>query len=182
MAQNKPDMDLLALGGLIKSGLRDIDGSRVGGSDSTNSDKIDMKQLAGIKPKNRGGERPNMLKGLDFIEAPKSRPLGAVDMDGAPVERNVDFMPIPEDLQENVQQQLEMLADEPVAPQSTPRVQPTAVQPAPEGFDFDLFQFSTLKEIIKNLDSSIGSVEDVLSQLKNKREMIFKMIDGDSNE
>lgn len=190
MPERKPiDKELLALAGLTKAGLRDIDAAIVGGN-SRSADQIDLRKVAGIdKGRNTPQRhRPNLLKGLDFIEPPKSRPLGAVAMDGSPIREKIDFMPIPEDMNKNVHHQLELISKEEVTPEKqVPMVGQEAPVVAPVSssngnFDFDLFQYSILRDILKNLDSSIDSVEESLLQLRNKKELILKMIKGCKNE
>jgi hypothetical protein len=180
---NKPDMDLLALAGVTKAGLRDIDGTSVGGT--PHADKINLRQMAGMeKPRQTTGNRPNLINNMDFIEMPKSRPMGQVDMDGMnlpdmPQERPVDFAPIPEGLQEHVQSQFENLQDDtPIRRVDKPA---PVVTPSPE-MDFDLFQFSMIKDMIKNLDISIVAMGGAMEELTSKRDMLMDLIKGEEKD
>lgn len=138
-------------------------------------------------------EKPNILKSLDFVDMPVSRPLGQVDFDGGelpplPKERRPDFAPVPESMTDMVMSKLENLdaPPTPIAP-STPHAPvieninsvevPTEI---PE-MDFDLFQFSTLKEIVSKLDIGIKALESSLNELTSKRDMIAKLIKGDTD-
>lgn len=185
---NKPDLDLLALAGLTKAGLKDISNSSMGSN--AHADKIDLRKIAGLDtPRQMNGQRPNLLKGMDFVEMPKSKPLGQVDMNGMelpdlPPQRPVEFAPIPESIQSNVMDQLEHINEstpEPLLHEMPPNapVEPV-VQPSPE-MDFDLFQFSMIKDMIKNLDISIGSMESAIKHLTDKRDMLIGLIKGTNN-
>lgn len=190
MPNNKPDLDLIALAGLTKAGLRGIDSSSVGGN--AHADKINLREMAGLdKRREMQQRRPNLLRGMDFLEEPKSRPLGQVDFDGTPLpdmppERPVEFMPIPADLQQHVMGQLEHLDDDPRQTrvnEEIPTQQPseTIPQPTPD-MDFDLFQFTMLKDMVKNLDVSISSMEDAINNLKAKRDMLMNLIKGKTDD
>ena len=178
----RPDMDLLALAGMTKAGLRDIDKTSVGST--PHADKINLRQMAGMDRSKRGnGNTPNMLKGLDFIDAPKSRPLGQVSMEGdalpPPPNRPVDFVPIPADLETNVMGMLEHADSEVV---STPEKVANPISNVTPDMDFDLFQFTILKEIVSTLNINIDSMENSLETLKSKRDMIMALIKGEKHD
>lgn len=130
---------------------------------------------------------PNILGGFDFIDMPTSRPLGQVDMDGAklpdmppvPQGQPIEFAPIPESIRENVQHQVETLDQNPYLPE--PRKSESAPIPTPD-MDFDLFQYTMLQDMVKNLDVSIQAMEGAMIILKDKRDMIVSAMKGDKNE
>jgi hypothetical protein len=188
----KPDLDLLALAGMTKAGLKDISSSSMGSN--AHADKIDLRKIAGLDaPRKMNGKAPNLLAGMDFVEMPKSRPLGQVDMDGmelpdlpqVPEQRPVEFADIPDSIRANVMNQLEHLNDDPrqrseVPPQTAQAPEPEVVQPSPE-MDFDLFQFSMIKDMIKNLDVSIDAMEGAIKHLTDKRDMLMGLIKGEAD-
>ena len=188
MPNDNIDIEVLALAGITNSELKHVNGSMVGGS-GRKTDNIDLRQLAGMDtPKNQ--QTPNILRGLDFVQPPKSTPLGMFDTEGNPVARPIaPKMPptqAPKSMEESTLHQLELIDD--VSPE---RKEPVAVVNEPVNipsqniipninFDFDLFQFSTLKEIIKSLDDTIETTENALLQLKSKKDLILKMIGGNN--
>ena len=185
MSKQRPDMELLALAGMTKAGLKNIDSTSVGGG-SPHADKIDMRDLAGMNNKNRmKGRTPNILKSMDFIDMPKSRPLGQVSMEGEnlppPQERPVDFMPIPTDMQNNVEQILERADSSANIPPNAPIPEPKPIT-IDSNTDFDLFQFAILKDIVSTLNVNIDTMEDSLDKLKGKRDMIMKLIKGEKSD
>jgi len=174
---NGPDMDLLQLAGMTKSGLRGLDQSRVGSNRPT--DHIDLKKLAGVgDPRRRpqgqpNTKKPNILGGFDFIEEPVSRPLGRVDMDGGelppiPTQTAPDMIPIPEENRESVMAHLEEKPPE-----------PKVVIPDASGEGFDLFQHAILKSIIDDLTKAIDAMDASSEDLKAKREKITKLMLGE---
>ena len=72
------------------------------------ADRIDLRKMAGMDtPRQMNGKAPNLLAGMDFIDMPKSKPLGQVDMNGMelpdlPPQRPVEFAEIPDSIQSNV--------------------------------------------------------------------------------
>lgn len=185
MSDTRPDMDLLALAGATKTGLRDIDQNSMGGS--PHADKIDINAMAGVhnRPRTVSGNRPNLLNNMDFVEMPKSRPLGQVSMEGQPLpERPVDFARIPESIQGNVDHLLEHVSHEEVPSESDRHSAPTNEPiPTPQldpDMNLDLFQFSVVKELVNNLDSTIGSIEETLNNLKTKRDEIMNILKGNT--
>lgn len=202
MPHEKPDMDLLALAALTKGDLRGIDQVSTGGN--SRADKIDIQKLAGVAPQRpqsqqrgyqqpqpqrhpvqpqRGPVQPNILKGFDFLEMPKSRPLGQVDMDGLdlppmPLNNKIEFAPIPEDIRDNVLHHAETVDRNPYAHHNNT---PIAKVPTVD-MDFDLFQYTMLKDMIDKLDISIKSMVEATEHLKEKREMIMTAIRGNKNE
>jgi hypothetical protein len=213
MSQEQADREMLALAALTKSDLRDVDQNSMGGN--LHADKIDIRKLAGVEPKTggnpqQGGQRynpnnqsyppnnqprpvggtpktPNMLSGFDFIDMPKSRPLGQVDMDGQelpdmpeiPQNQPIEFAPIPESIRENVQHQVENLDQNPYLPET---VANKAVPIPTPDMDFDLFQYTMLQDMVKNLDVSIQAMEGAMIILKDKRSMIVSAMKGDKDE
>jgi len=137
-------------------------------------------------------KRPNFLRSIDFITMPKSTPLGQVDINSGmdfpqlPQERPVDFVPVPTELQDNIMRQINAL--DPDKNHNTyidvPRQQE---QPSPEPqmpsteMDFDLFQFTMIKDMIKQLDISIDSMESAIKHLTDKRDALVGLIKGDKN-
>lgn len=144
-------------------------------------------------------KRPNLLRSMDFIEMPKSRPMGQVDVNSGmdlpplPQERPVDFVPVPSELQQNVMKQIDAL--DPDANPETPMDRPHQEQmrfpepqpetpvpmPTPE-MDFDLFQFTMIKDMIKNLDISIQAMEGAMKNLTNKRDTLIELLKGTKND
>ena len=165
-------MDLLQLAGLTKSGLRELDQTRVGSSQS--SDHIDLRELAGMNDQTpQGPKQPSILDGLDFIEQPVSNPIGRVDMDGSelpplPTATPPQMIPIPEEIKESVMGHLH----EGVAPKSTQI-------PDVSGEGFDLFQHAVLKSIIDDLTKAISAMDTSLEDLKVKREKLIQMMLGE---
>lgn len=186
MPNDKIDIEVLALAGITNSELKHINGSMVGGS-GRKTDNIDLRQLAGMNaPKTQ--QTPNILWGSDFIQPPKSTPLGMFDNEGTPVARpvapKIPSTQAPKSMEESTLHQLALIDDV-----SSERNSPVAVVNEPVNipshnitpninFDFDLFQFSTLKEIIKSLDDTIETAENTLLQLKSKKDLILKIIKG----
>ena len=176
-------MDLLALAGATKTGLRDIDQTSMGGT--PHADKIDIRAMAGVgnRPRQMTGNRPNLLNNMDFVEMPKSRPLGQVSMEGDSLpDRPVDFARIPESIQGNVDHLLEHVSqNEPPSNVERPNEPISVSEPTPQlspNMDFDLFQFTMLKELVTNLNSTIDSIEKSLDGLKIKRDDIMKVLKG----
>lgn len=183
MPNSSPDMDLLALAGMTKAGLRDLDQNSMGSN--SHADKIDMDAMAGVnrQPRRTQSPMPNLIDNRNFIEMPKSRPMGQVSFDGEPLpDRPIDFARVPADIQENVDHLLAHVKQPEVAPVGVPSPPVQNVQTPTPDMDFDLFQFTILKEIIGNLDVSIKTIEDTLNGLKNRRCEIMKLVTGDNNE
>jgi hypothetical protein len=156
------------------------------------------------------GQRPNLLRNMDFVEMPKSTPMGQFDMDGMdlpnmPKERPVDFANVPDALTDSVMAQMGNMNEDPrqtrtdehppvgfpePPPQHPAQQQmrygdpipqnPQVPQPTPE-MDFDLFQFSMIKEMLKNLDVSIYAMEGAIKNLTDKRDMLLGLIQGKEN-
>ena len=191
MPTNMPDMDMLALAGMTKASLRDIDSTSVGGS--PHADKINIRAMAGIDGPlgpahaTRGPATPRLLNSFDFIEEPKSRPMGRVSMDGETLpNRPIDFAHVPEAMQDNMEHMLAHVSggDGNGQPSTPPVQQPTISSTVPQltpDMDFDLFQFTILKEIVDKLDISITSVETCLDDLKSRRDHINNLIAGGEN-
>ena len=160
------------------------------------------------------GKRPNLLRNMDFVEMPVSRPMGQVDMDGMnlpemPKERPVDFANVPEALTDSVMAQMGNMTDDPRETRTDehPPQQPDqryagkmpsepqpqlrygdpvpqhepVLQPSPE-MDFDLFQFSMIKDMIKNLDVSLEAMEGAIKHLTDKRDMLLGLIKGKKDD
>lgn len=145
--------------------------------------------------------KPNLLRSMDFIEMPKSRPMGQVDINSGmdlpplPQERPVDFVPIPDELQQNVMQQIDALdpdknpetpidrphQEEMRFPEATPETPVPVSVPTPET-DFDLFQFTMIKDMIKNLNISIEAMEGAMKNLTDKRDMLIGLLKGTQND
>jgi len=150
---------------------------------NAHADKINLREMAGVdKPRKMQGKAPNLLRGMDFIDMPKSKPLGQVDMDGMelpemPQERPVDFAPVPQELQQHVQSQLENLNDNP----RERTVEPSAPIPTPSPeMDFDLFQFSMISDMIKKFDISIKAMDSAMAEMVQNRQMLIELIKGDT--
>lgn len=178
MPDVKPDMDLLALAGFTKQGLREVDSSSVGGS--PHADKIDIKELAGLStPMKKGMAGGGMLSGLDFLEMPKSNPSGRVDMDGVelppvPTATTPEFMPVPEEMRDRVYHDAAYI---------NPTTDPTQAKedklPQLTTDGFDLFQHAIVKQILKHLDDTIATMDKSLTALKKKRKHIVSLLIGD---
>ena len=198
MPTNMPDMDMLALAGMTKAGLRDIDSTSVGSS--PHADKINIRAMAGMDGSSspahsvrglargpaRGPATPSLLDSFDFVDKPTSRPMGQVSMEGdALPDRPIDLAQIPESLGDNVDSMLAYVANDPTPPpipHDSPNIEASATPKVPEltpDMDFDLFQFTILKEIIAKLDNSIASVETCLDDLKSRRDHINNLIAGE---
>ena len=74
-------------------------------------------------------------------------------------------------------QQEMQFPQQPQAPQ--PQEAPMQM-PTPE-MDFDLFQFTMLKDMIKNLDISIESMEGAIKHLTDKRDMLIGLLKGEED-
>lgn len=182
------DLDLLQLAGMTKAGLKGISNSSMGSN--AHADRIDLRKMAGLDTRTRQMDtsKPNLLAGMDFVEMPKSRPLGQVDMNGMdlpdlPSQRPVEFAEIPDDIKSNVMDHLEHLNDDPrqdrVSVQNT-ETDNSVVPPSPE-MDFDLFQFSMIKDMIKNLNVSIDAMDGAIKHLTDKRDMLMNLIKGEND-
>ena len=186
MPNNSPDMDLLALAGMTKAGLRNVDSTSVGSS--PHADKINIRAMAGMDNPRRVPQRsngPSLLNSFDFIEEPKSRPMGQVSMEGDQLpDRPIDFAHVPEAMQDNVEHMLAHVTGnddtQPVQYAEPPTVNTQVPELSPD-FDFDLFQFTILKEIVAKLDISIASVTGCLDELKTRRDHIQNLIAGDKD-
>jgi hypothetical protein len=184
----KPDLDLLALAGHTKASLKQLNSDSMGGN--PHADRIDLRELAtGGRGVNHTGQQtkgPNLLKSFDFITPPKSKPLGQVSMDGyelpsKPPPKPVDFVDVPDDLLSSVLHE---------ADNKNVNIEPQIPQPQDsndisnlnENFDFDLFQFTTIKEIISELDAGIATLNKSIKSLTRKRDKLKDLISNGENE
>lgn len=190
MDNNRPDMDLLALAGMTKSSLMHVDSTSVGAS--PHADQIDIKRMAGVNNPNVNNNNKSNVRSIidtsNFIEMPTSRPMGQVSFDG---ESLPDRVPPPIDdrsvggMEANIEHMMSNIGYDTQPPHAEqPQVAPVApVAPElPPKMDFDLFQFTILKEIVASLDDAITTVTDTLNGLQNKRDAINNLILGDYND
>jgi hypothetical protein len=185
---SKPDLDLLALAGHTKASLKQLNSESMGGN--AHADRINLKELAmGHKTPNqpnRSQKGPDLLKSFDFITPPKSKPLGQVTMDGIeiPPERQLNptnFVEIPSDLLTSVLHQADN--DENPIIENHPQLNTQSdISNLNENFDFDLFQFTAIKDIIKELDANINTLNKSVKSLTIKRDKLKGLISNNENE
>ena len=164
MSTDSMESDLLRLAGETKQGLQDIDQVSRRGS-APPADRMDINKMV----KNN----PSILGGYDFIEQPKSKPLGQIDMNGGelppmPTASAPELIPMPTDLVSH--------AEAYVAPK--PETPPTTTPPDYSLEGFDLFQHAIVREILNEVKSSIAILKKSLGELEAKEALIIKLMGG----
>jgi hypothetical protein len=138
-----------------------------------------------------------LLKQFNFIEEPKSRPMGAITLDGKEIPESEIKRPnmVPENIDEllgKIEEKENLKGQPPLQHNPLQSVNPPFETPVggqaeqiaevPKSMDFDLFQLAILKDIISKLDDNINMFESTLKELKSQRELLLNLLKGQNDE
>lgn len=151
---------------LVQSDMSSINAARVDRDAGYNPTRISPPRNIGVPPM---GNRSL----LNFIESPSFNYAGS---EPAILDSNdISFAPVPEDIRDIV---LSMAKNsEPtdrrvVSPQQGMQSHPSQTLSIPKEFDFDLFEFSVLKDLIANIDKIIHQLDESKNKLEQHKKTI----------